>query len=88
MALWQAKGIGVMFGNRWDAWKLRSGWTGESRDIGWAEMIAVELAIYHCEAQGYRDADILIRSDNAGVIGAFARGRSRNTAVNDSFLTA
>lgn len=81
-------GIGIVIGSRIDAWHLRDGWARDSRDIGWAEMIAVELAVRHCECLGHSDSDILIRSDNMGVVGAFTRGRSRNYQVNDSIRRA
>ena len=47
-------------------------------------MVAVELAARFLEQAGAQDADILIHSDNSGVIGAFERGRSRNFQVNNS----
>lgn len=77
-------GIGVIVNSKWAAWKLRGDWKANGRDIGWAEMIAVELAVRYLESLGHRDADILVRSDNEGVVGAFNRGRSRNFQVNHS----
>jgi len=35
----------VVIGNQWAAWKLIPGWDSAGRDIGWAESIALELAI-------------------------------------------
>ena len=81
-------GIGVIIGNLFDAWKLAEGWKADSRDISWAEMIAVELAIRHVERMGVVDCDVLIHCDNQGVIGAFARGSSRNFQVNNSIRRA
>lgn len=81
-------GVGVVIGGKVDAWKLRSGWKSERRDIGWAEMVAVELAVRHVEGMGLRDCDILVLSDNMGVVGAFTRGRSRNYQVNASIRRA
>lgn len=75
-------GIGVLIGGKWAAWKLVDGWKANSRDIGWAEMIALELACLYLETMQYTNVDILIHSDNVGVIGAFLRGRSRNFQVN------
>ncbi|THH17690.1 hypothetical protein EUX98_g9078 [Antrodiella citrinella] len=75
-------GIGILVEGQWDAWKWKAGWKGHGRDIGWAEMIAVELTIRVVECLGHRNAHILIRSDNSGVVGAFSRGRSRNFEVN------
>ena len=45
-------------------------------------MVAIELACCHLAKLGYRNADLIIHSDNSGVIGAFERGRSRNFQVN------
>jgi hypothetical protein len=75
-------GIGLIWGSHWDAWKLLDGWRGPSRDIGWLEGVAVELAILATRAMGIRDADVLIRSDNEGVIGAFSKGRCSNFMTN------
>lgn len=75
-------GIGIMIGSQWSAWKLQPGWQGHGRQIAWAEMIAVELAIRHVEAAGYRNSDILIHSDNQSVIFAFNKGSSGNFRVN------
>lgn len=75
-------GIGVTIGSLWCAWKILSGWRGPSRDIGWLEGLAVELTCYLLEAKGIRDSQVLINSDNQGIIGAFGKGRSRNFQVN------
>lgn len=47
-------------------------------------MIAVELAARVLKCKEYANIDLLIRSDNAGIIDAFMRGRSRNLTVNDA----
>lgn len=73
-----------MITDSFNAWKLSDGWKSNHCDIEWAEMIAIELLIYHVEHMGSKDCNILIRSDNMGVVGAFTRGRSRNFQVNDS----
>ncbi|GBE83386.1 hypothetical protein SCP_0504340 [Sparassis crispa] len=80
-------GIGIIISGEWSAWRWRGeadAWKGDGRDIGWAEMVAVELAVRTIEALGHRDATILVHGDNKGVEGAFARGRSRNHQVNTS----
>ena len=80
-------GIGVVVGQARAAWRWAvplSEWKREGRDIGWAEMVAVELVVRHLEQLGMENADILVRSDNSGIIGAFQRGRSRNFQVNNS----
>ncbi|OBZ78926.1 hypothetical protein A0H81_01330 [Grifola frondosa] len=80
-------GIGIIVDGRWAAWKWRlptAQWKTHGRDIGWAEMIAVELAARFVEQLGYKDSDILVRGDNSGVVGAVTRGRSRNFQANES----
>jgi hypothetical protein len=75
-------GIGICIGGQWDAWRLLPGWNSEGRDIGWAESIAVELVVRALEEMEIVNANILVRCDNQGVIGAYSRGRSRNFQVN------
>lgn len=76
-------GIGLCWNNLWDAWSIKEGWRGHAgHDIGWLEAIAVEFSILVTSALGISHTDFLIRSDNAGVIGAFCKGRSANPAVN------
>ncbi|GBE80149.1 hypothetical protein SCP_0213520 [Sparassis crispa] len=84
-------GIGIIVCGEWSAWHWQgpiNTWKGQGRDIGWAEMVAVELAIRTVDALGYHDATILVRGDNKGVEGAFARGRSHNFQVNSSIRRA
>ena len=38
-------GIGLYVGDRWAAWCLVDGWNNRGWDIGWAEAMAIELAI-------------------------------------------
>ncbi|CUA68220.1 Alpha-mannosidase 2C1 [Rhizoctonia solani] len=75
-------GVGLHLGGRVRAWALKKGWKSAGRDIGWAEMIALELALLALAAAGYSNCSIIIHSDNQGVIGAFQTGRSRNTHQN------
>jgi hypothetical protein len=83
-------GIGIIWENRqWAAWRLLPGWDSDRwRNIGWAEGVAVELTAYILEWKGICDANILIRSDNKGVIGAFGKGRGKNIEVNASIRRA
>jgi len=67
-------GIGLLWGMHWAAWQLCNGWRGPSRDIGWLKGITVELAILATRAIGICNVDILIWSDNKGVISAFSKG--------------
>lgn len=75
-------GIGLVINGRWMAWYLRSGWRSEGRNIGWAEMVAVELAIRYLIAEGYENTRVCIQSDNQGVIGALQAGYSRSSQQN------
>jgi hypothetical protein len=77
-------GIGIIIDGAWDAWRCLDGWRGPGRDIGWLEGVAVELVLLALERMALCDADILIRSDNQGIIGAFSKGRGRNFMVNNS----
>lgn len=75
-------GIGLLWNMRWAFWRTATDWRGPSRDIGWLEAIAIELAIILIHQKGIKDADILIRSDNQGVIAAFRKGRCSNYMIN------
>jgi hypothetical protein len=77
-------GIGIIIDSAWDAWHCLVGWRGPGRDIGWLEGVAVELVLLALKHMGLCDADILIRSDNQGIIGAFSKGQGRNFMVNNS----
>jgi hypothetical protein len=67
-------GIRLIWSAYWVAWKLLDGWKGPSRNIGWLEGVAVELAIQAMRMMGVHNVDVLIRSDNEGVISAFSKG--------------
>lgn len=81
-------GIGLLIGSRWMAFKLLPGWSNShvardiNRGICWLEMLAVELVIYAIFASGFSHCKVLIHSDNMGVIGAVAKGRSPNYHIN------
>jgi len=77
-------GIGIIFGDNWYAWALTPGWKTDGRDIGWAESVALELAVLILVDRNFHDCSVIIRSDNTGVIGAYEKGRSRNIPRNDS----
>jgi hypothetical protein len=77
-------GIGLMFQGRWAAWRWVEGWKSEQREIGWAEGVAVELAIRLLDARNITNIHVLIRTDNQGVLGAYQRGRGRNPEINNS----
>jgi hypothetical protein len=75
-------GIGVVFDGKWDWWRLRSNWRSDARDIGWAEMIAIELGLRTAIAAGHANTHFKVLSDNMGVIGALDSGKSRNLQQN------
>lgn len=75
-------GIGLVLNGKWLAWRLKNGWRGDGRDIGWAEMVAVELAMHTLVAVGFKLCHVKLRSDNAGVVGALKHDMSRNSAQN------
>jgi len=77
-------GVGVVSGTTWYAWALIPGWKSDGRDIGWAETIALELAVLILSDEGFHDCSIIVHGDNTGVIGAYDKGRSRNIPRNDS----
>jgi hypothetical protein len=71
-----------MLDGKWLAWQFKEGWNSENREIGWAEMVAVELAIRTLISGKFRNCHIIIHSDNKGVVGALGAGRSRGTQQN------
>lgn len=75
-------GVGLFLQGQWRNFQLREGWKGKGRDIGWAEMVAVEPAVIWLIEQEISDTNIIIRSDNTGVIGGLRLGRSRNPQQN------
>jgi hypothetical protein len=75
-------GIGVVIDTQWDAWLWRALWHFDERNIRWAEAVAVKLVARILLEQGLANTVVLIRGDNQGVIGSFARGRGRNLHVN------
>ncbi|KAB5587927.1 polyprotein [Ceratobasidium theobromae] len=75
-------GVGIVINNEWSSWHLIEGWKSKDRNIGWAEAIAVELAVEHITQQGIQNATIRIHCDNQGVVLAWKAGRSRNDAQN------
>ena len=75
-------GIGLILDSKWLAWELKEGWKSDGRDIGWAEMVAVELAVRTLVTAKYTNCHVIVRSDNMGVTGALAAGCSRGTRQN------
>ena len=75
-------GIGLVFRGKWLAWELIPGWKDEGRDIGWAEMVAVELAMRTLISNGFHSCHVILRSDNQGVVGALKASQCRNSESN------
>jgi hypothetical protein len=75
-------GISLVWNGQWAFWRTVAEWRGPSRDIAWLEAIAIELAITLIHQKGIKDADVLIHSDNQGVIAAFHKGRCSNYMIN------
>jgi hypothetical protein len=67
---------------RWLAWPLKAGWENDERNIGWAEFIAVELAVLALIASGARSVTFVIHPDNKGIVGAFDASFSRSREQN------
>ena len=75
-------GVGIVFGGEWDAWKFSLGWNKDGRNIGWAEIIAIELGLLFAIHKGHPGSHFLIKSDNHGVIQAIEGGKSRSPSQN------
>lgn len=78
-------GVGILINDKWAAWRFLPSALSQTRGIGWAEMIAVELAVsLLCSVHPLR-SHFLIHSDNQGVIGAidssFSRGATQNASL-------
>jgi hypothetical protein len=75
-------GIGVILDGEWDFWRLRPNWDRDGRNIGWAEIVAIELGLLFAIHRGYSETHFLIKSDNQGVIYAIEGGKSRSPEQN------
>lgn len=79
-------GIGIIINGKWAAFKISLDAFSSTHSIGWAEMVAVELAVSLLCAAHPRNSHFLIHSDNQGVIGAidssFSRGATQNASLS------
>ena len=75
-------GISIVFNGEWSAWKFSPGWNKDRRNIGWAEIFAIELGLLFSIHKGFSDSHFLIKSDNQGVIHAIEGGKSRSPLQN------
>lgn len=77
-------GIGILIDGHWDAFKFLPGAIADSRNIGWAEMVAVEIAIGILVDMLPNGSHVRIHSDNQGVLAALKNQRSRGVPANES----
>ena len=75
-------GIGFIMDGKWLAWELILGWKMDDWDIGWAEMVAVELSLCAIIATDICSSHIIFHSDNTGVAGAMWMSMSHNHQQN------
>lgn len=79
-------GIGIVVGEFFAVWKYAPGFqVGPKKafDIGWAEAVAVELGLrLATQLQLLRGTNILVRSDNSGIVTVINKGRSRSSETN------
>jgi hypothetical protein len=72
-------GLGFILNERWLAWSFVQGHPdiplGPDDHIvmSWAELIAAEMGILTFVSAGYRNTQVILRSDNEGVIAAFKK---------------
>lgn len=78
-----AFGIGFLSDDKWLAWHLTNGWNSDGQDIGWAEMVAIDLALCTFTHSGFRDCHLVVFSDNQDVVGALSLGRSCRICQNE-----
>ena len=78
--------IGVLIGSCWAAWQLVDSWMSDGRDIGWAEAVAIELAVKWLTLSGLHNISLKINCDNTCIISSFWKGRSWNPSRNKSIL--
>ena len=62
--------------------QFKEGWNSEGKEIGWGEMVAVELPIWTLVTAKFSNVHVIMRSDNQGVVGALKAGRSQGTQQN------
>ena len=67
---------------KWLTWEFKNEWRTDGREIGWAEMVAIELATWTLITANFKNCHITDRSDNQGIVGALKAGRLRGTQQN------
>lgn len=78
-------GIGIYINHEWRAWQLREGWDTRDphRDIQWGEAVGVDLLARYIFTRVETGSHVRLWCDSQPVVGAWRKGYSRNTAVND-----
>jgi hypothetical protein len=71
-------GIGLVLDGRWLAWGYKPGWYLEGWEIGWAEMVAVNLAAVTMISSGLTNISITGLTDNQGVHGALLSSQQKS----------
>ena len=66
--------IGMVVNSCWNTWELHDGWKSINQDIGWAETIALELAVLWLVDAGFNNCNVVVHSDNTGVVGTYNNG--------------
>ena len=61
-------GIGIVFDDTWDAWKLKSGWNKDGCDIVWAKIVSIELSLLFAIHSSHSNTHFCVKSDNQGII--------------------
>lgn len=77
-------GIGILIDNQWEAFRFLPNTFSQGRNIGWAEMVAVELCISALAALFSPNSHFVIHSDNQGVLAAVRNQCSRGFHANQS----
>ena len=78
------QGLGLCIGDKWATWQLLEGWDHAGRDIGWAEMVAIELVVLWLTQSSGHDHCLKVHGNNTSVIASFWKGQSRNAPLNHS----
>lgn len=76
------RGVGVSIDRRWLAWRFPETLSPSPGYIGWAELIAIELALRALIAQGVTSCQIPIHIDCTEAISCLERGYSRHLDQN------
>jgi hypothetical protein len=45
---------------KWLAWQFKEGWKSEGREIGWGEMVAIELATWTLVTAKFANIHIIV----------------------------